>query len=380
MKPACNLPILDMANRMHPHVDLSDVAVVACQHFFLANYLMFEQLFERNLRPANTFIIPKSYTYNATVERLFLDRGVFVWQYDYDSHHAFDERMRAESRAFVEFIRRDKLRCDKILVLDDGGDLTQSVNEALGNRQCHGVEQTSSGFNKLVMAELGFPVVNLARSHSKLHVESLFIAERMCFKTLEFLYEKSIEIKNCLILGNGPIGAEVHRSLARFYPADLFDVDESRSALRGELADRIGDYDLIFGCSGKLSVPEALQARIREHAVLVCASLREFEPHRLRRRAPRSRDPHEHMYVDGKWLVNSGFPVNFDGRINDVIPEKIQLTHALMLSGAYQALDHEERGLVDLDAGNQDRIVAAFKNYMVEHYFKLYREGGTDRP
>jgi len=379
MRPSFDLPLLDLANQLHPTADLTDVTVVACQHLLVANYLMFEKLFEKGLRPERTFVIPKAYSHNPTVERLFVERGAFVWSYAYDSHDAFDERMRRETEAFVAHVVAAGHDRGRVLILDDGGDLTVVANDVLVDAACCAVEQTSSGFNKLHGAALRFPVVNLARSDSKLHVESLFIAESMCAKTLAFLREQELDVRSCLVVGNGPIGSQVHRNLAGYYPTDIFDVDAERSGLEGRLQDRIGDYDLVFACSGKLSIPYALQAHMRDGVVLVCASLREFEPHLLRRQAPVYDDPHRHLHVDGKWLVNSGFPVNFDGGVTDVIPEKIQLTHALMLAGGYQALEDAGAGLVELDPANQDRIVTAFKEYLAELYFQLYGSGAVAR-
>jgi hypothetical protein len=372
MKPTHKLPLLDLANNAYPDVDLSEVTVLGCQHFFVSNYLMFEKLFERGLRPEKTFVIPKSYTHNPTVEKLLRDRGVMVWQYEYDSHEPFDKRMRDECAAFVEFLKKER-RCEgKILILDDGGDLAYVSNSLLSDRECYGVEQTSSGFNKLTTLELRYPVVNMARSDTKLHVESLFIGERMVFKTLTFLNDHGIDPQRCLVIGHGPIGAQVFRDLSRYYPTDVFDIDQDRTGVTGDLAEMIGNYDLIFGCAGKLSVPATLHDRIKPGAVMVCASLREFEPHILRRKVPKCRDPHEHLQIEGRWLVNSGFPVNFDGALNDVVPEKIQVTQSLMLVSAYQALGEVKPGIIPLDEKLQDRIVSEFKEYISTHYFKLY--------
>jgi hypothetical protein len=311
MKPAHKLTLLDTANRLYPDTNLSEVTVIACQHFFVANFLMFEKLFEKNLRPERTFVIPKPYTHNPTVERLLRDRGVLVWQYTYDSHEAFDKRMHDETVTFVEFLKREKLKPGaKLLILDDGGDLVRVANEHLREYPRYGVEQTSSGFNKLKGIELAFPVVNIARSGSKLNIESLFIAERMCFKTMEFLHEKAIEPERCLVLGNGPIGGQVFRILSNYYPTDVFDIERERSGRTGALAELIGEYDLIFACAGKTCVPAELHSKLRPNAVLVSASLREFEPHVLRQKVERTHDSHAHLNIEGRWLVNSGFPVN----------------------------------------------------------------------
>lgn len=377
MKPTHQLTLLDTANRLYPDTDLSEVTVIACQHFFVANFLLFEKLFEKRLLPERTFVIPKPYTHNPTVERLLRERGVLVWQYTYDSYEAFDKRMYDETVAFLEFLKREKLKPGtRLLLLDDGGDLVRAANEHLREYPRHGVEQTSSGFNKLKGLELAFPVVNIARSDSKLNIESLFIAERMCFKTLEFLREKQLEPKRCLVLGNGPIGSQVFRILSNYYPTDVFDIERERSGRTGLLAEMIGEYDLVFACAGKTCVPADMHGLLSPNAVLVSASLREFEPHVMRQKVERTKDPHAHLNIEGRWLVNSGFPVNFDGGVNDVIPEKIQLTQALILAGAYQSLTEPAPGIIPIDPPRQDRIVSDFKTFIASHDFRLYGDAG----
>jgi hypothetical protein len=42
-------------------------------------------------------------------------------------------------------------------------------------------------------------------------------------------------------------------------------------------------------------------------------------------------------------LLNGGFPVNFDGRVNSVAPSSIQVTRPLMLGAAMQALATSQR-------------------------------------
>ena len=61
-------------------------------------------------------------------------------------------------------------------------------------------------------------------------------------------------------------------------------------------------------------------------------------------------DPIDMQLVDRTVrFPNGGFPVNFDGRVNCVAPERIQVTRALMVGAALQAVGTRERGIVPLD-------------------------------
>jgi hypothetical protein len=47
-------------------------------------------------------------------------------------------------------------------------------------------------------------------------------------------------------------------------------------------------------------------------------------------------------------FLNSGFPINFDGRVNSVPPKYMQATRICMVAGAVQAATAEEAGLQPL--------------------------------
>jgi hypothetical protein len=60
-------------------------------------------------------------------------------------------------------------------------------------------------------------------------------------------------------------------------------------------------------------------------------------------------------------LLNGGFPVNFDGRVNCVPFHEIQLTRALMLAAAVQALDAPKPGIEPLARETCEWLVKRFE-------------------
>ena len=58
--------------------------------------------------------------------------------------------------------------------------------------------------------------------------------------------------------------------------------------------------------------------------------------------------------------MNGGFPVNFDGGVDTIPPEKIQLTRSLLFLGALQASQTREAGLHCLDDRNQHRLMELY--------------------
>jgi hypothetical protein len=57
------------------------------------------------------------------------------------------------------------------------------------------------------------------------------------------------------------------------------------------------------------------------------------------------------------YLVNGGFPVNFNGGVDPIAPEKIQLTRTLLYIGAVQASRANSPGLTPLDHRMQQDLM-----------------------
>lgn len=62
------------------------------------------------------------------------------------------------------------------------------------------------------------------------------------------------------------------------------------------------------------------------------------------------------------YLANGGFPCDFSGKINPVPAKDIQLTSALLLCGAIQAISEMKTKFVDLDTKIQKLIIAKYRN------------------
>jgi hypothetical protein len=62
-------------------------------------------------------------------------------------------------------------------------------------------------------------------------------------------------------------------------------------------------------------------------------------------------------------LLNGGFPVIFDGRVNCVPPNDIQVTRALMLGAAMQAITTSKRGVIALDPALCEWVERTYKRF-----------------
>ena len=123
--------------------------------------------------------------------------------------------------------------------------------------------------------------------------------------------------------------------------------------------------DLILGCTGMTSITQAQHRFLKKGCILASASSsdREFDSVFIRAKNPAFYNCFQDVDNGHVTLLNSGFPINFDGKRHSIAPEKIQITRALLTAGILQALDlaGKAQNMVDLNAIHQAAIVAEFK-------------------
>lgn len=359
------LPLLRFAQTLYPDVDLSDVAVIACQHLLGTTVDMFDALFAQGLRPERTFVLGKCYSTHVGTMKKLARRGVTVSPKStaFGATRTFDEQFSDYTREFFDdamaVIDADS-SVRKIVVLDDGGFVLQLANAASTGDGCFvGVEQTSSGFERLKNVALQFPIINVARSEAKLRYESPFIAADVIRKL-----KKAIRLRKTtrvLVVGQGVIGREIKTQLQNTCNIFGCDADVARCDFDGAFLEQLHTFDVVIGATGTqvLSVDDC--ARLKLGAVLVSASSsdREFPALAFRRVHPAVTSCHAEFSVNGVRLLNAGFPVNFTGSRHGIAPRKIQLTRALLYAGVCEALMSTILGLQNL-SDKQGIIVDKF--------------------
>lgn len=274
------------------------------------------------------------------------------------------------------------------------------------------VEQTTRGITEALKAGRLPPnvtLVDMARSRAK-DQEGPFIGKvvfRSLAKGMDDLGKGPLSGKTVAVLGYGVIGAAVAQSLReagnRVVVYDPSPEARERAAAAGlEIADELPaalrDKDLVVGCSGHTSVTHQDFFSMRSGTVLASTSSKsmEFFTEHLSGRMSANLYPtyesgqhgeapvttygtsfshhrtHQVVEWDPKnrfnqvvyYLMNNGCPVNFDGEVNCVDPEDIQLTEAIKFEAVQQAAKSPVGlGLVALDEDRQDRILAAMDRH-----------------
>jgi|SRR3990167_7622597 len=364
------LPLLNFVDTLFKNVELDKTLIMGCQHLLLSNLIMFEHLFRKGLKTNHTFLIGKAYSTDKTIERKFIKKGVYVHKYIYSSHRFFDKQFSQAINSFLKYVAREtkSLSFKKILIVDDGGELIKQVNDKkiFINKKIVGIEQTTSGYEKIKNNKLFFPILNVARSKAKLSVEPPFIVDAIITEIQKNLEELKLKPKNILVVGAGAMGAVLFNKLNKWFKVDLYDISLKRSFNKNMSLNKIiSKYDVIVGCTGNTAISKNNFKLLKNRTVLISASSsdREFDSVYLRKLVKETHDPHEGIFVKGIYLLNSGFPINFIGKEIEELYD-IQFTRALMFSALCLANEKTyKKGLVTLDEDIQRKIIK--QNYKI---------------
>lgn len=367
-----SLPLLNFTAKLFDKTDLSNVLLIAVQHMLKTNVDMFESLFQKGLKPENTFLLGKCYSTNNQVMQDFQKQGIFVHpgSNEFNSHLSFDTSFDANIADLLKHIKKtvNLQNYTKVLLLDDGGHLIDVANEILPDiTNVVGVEQTSSGHYRLQAIPLKFPVINVARSQAKLLYESPFIAEIIVQTLLKKIKQHQLSPSRVLIIGAGAIGTEISHLLKNTFDTHCYDIKNHISDFgTSELKNILPNFDIIIGAVGQEVINTKLQKILQPNTILVSASSsdREFSAVILRKQLPITHNCHDDLYINSLWLFNCGFPLNFNGAQHSVPAEKIQLTRALMFAGLCSAMETaSDIKMTPLSNSLQQKIIKEFHKY-----------------
>ncbi len=250
------------------------------------------------------------------------------------------------SRAYPQSIFRDN-RAELIfestqgmgIALDEGGALR---DHAPDGQILAGVEQTSSGS----WGVWRWPTVMVCRSAAKLLFESQIIARGIIRKLSS---DGFLDCRRVGVIGLGALGSEICLALmAKGVTVLGYDPDAARNvgvARAAGVADLIAQSDLILGATGRDCLQGIAFAPSSSTKLFASCSSSDVEfrsllPAAGSKRGFRSR----RAQVPGTdwWVLNAGYPINFDRTHEWERPDEIWLTRMLCAAGIDQARLHAD--------------------------------------
>ena len=365
------LPLVDSLVDAYKGPSFSNVKIIGVQHILETTHAMFQALYPLGLRPENISILGKCYSSCKEVYDEMLADGIDVCpgSFAYTSHRSFDDHYTEIMHNFLSTRVKgfSEKPYDCIIVLDDGGKCISCLSEeSLQGVPVIAIEQTSSGYEAIRNCNLPFSVINVARSPTKLTFETPLIAQAAAERLYISLEKLGLNVKEALIIGAGALGKVLQKRLSPGIKVAMYDINKSLSDFENDISDIIENFSLIIGCTGKTSIPHQFHSFLSPGTVLVSVSSsdREFDAHHLRKRIRETQRCHQDLAIDDLLLINSGFPVNFDGDRENIEPERIQLTIALITAGILQGrVSHGcNDGIIPLDSYFENKIANEFIN------------------
>ncbi|HRH24362.1 MAG TPA: hypothetical protein PK109_02115 [Candidatus Paceibacterota bacterium] len=329
--------------RSLPH-EVGETYLVCCQHLLEPQKHMFEKLISFGFDPLKIRILGKIYSTNEEIQTELSEMGINAIQPSFTGA-SFDNEHQENCREMINEIPNDS----PVILLDDGGQLiTESV--VSGKRILFAVEQTSSGYRKLEGKEIPFPVLNVARSTTKLVQESPFIARHACERMKTYFIENGLPKPTILIVGLGPIGEAVQQYFVR-EGFSVSGVDSKHGHTDLVATINAQKPDIVIGATGSnILTPEEMEKISVDsavHFISVSSSDREFPVVAYREG---QMPAHGDVRYKNFTFVNNGFPITFKGYKNEAYPKEMEKTMSL-LSGAVMhgaTASTLQNGLIDL--------------------------------
>jgi S-adenosylhomocysteine hydrolase len=384
------LPLLGSLSTFWDEVEFTNTVLVGIQHLLASTAPLMSKLEEAGLGYNRMFLLGKVYSSNPQSAEALKRLGISVHPGSLKLNRVtlFEDYRIQLRRAAADLIAtaNEQLQFQpkprRLLVLDSGGTLIGLVNRHRANIDAEvvAVEQTRSGARAIRdLTKPLFPVINVAESRAKLRHESPYIASAIIDKIRVELQKLPTEMDliplKALVVGAGAVGMEVAKQLTnKVAELTVYDPDDERVAvarktglLTSGLQAGLSRSQLIIGCVGKSWLPKNSERHIRDGAILVSGSSSNVEFLGLRLLDGRDEDGFKLVHCSypvkvpngTAWILNAGFPVDFDGSPAPIPLHIIQYTMALMLAGAYQAIDGSSKrpGLLGLDERLQGFLI-----------------------
>jgi hypothetical protein len=400
------LPVVDEVGRNFGQ-DLSECVLIAVQHLFGSSIRVFSWLHLLGLPYERMHVVAKAYSSHRAVILKLRARGVNV----YDVGEIYPGRFSFDSRGYdtvLEHLAEEAVENAidsllalglgrRLLVLDDGATAIEILNTRRHRRHASAVgavEQTRRGKRRIEKMRsrdrYPFPIVNVADSRLKLTLESPMIGtsvvEQLDSALRRLRDGGTLFDRRLLVIGYGEIGRSVALA-ARLQGSrcvGVFDLDKAKCndaedegfSVFESIRQALRDSDLVIGCTGNSCIPQTASAYLNKGTILASASSSNVEFMSLGLRPDRLfpwrwkfafQPDSPFLRVHGDYgtefggdvcLLNSGFPINFNGAVDPIRAQDIQLTRALMLAGALQSVTVTGKRvhMVRLNAGWQDQI------------------------
>ena len=407
--PPSELPLLSEYKAMYKQKDyFKDIDVIFIQHHLGPFIPKLDEMINDGMNPTRCWFIDIPYSTNIDTKLLLVKNGFDENKMTTIFNDPLEdyEKNQSDRIKFLLFKIANRLERRKLLVMDDGAYFLRFLYSAnihdpkmaelfTGTRI---VEQTTRGHRFIenqameIINKYKLGVVSIARCKTKINFESPFIGAAVARALTNRLGDDILsEMKYISVIGFGAVGKATTARLLKKSPMaiiDVIDIDQTKRDEATEMSDRINsrksfnqkqEYELIVGCTGYTSFELADRKLLVDGAYLASGSSAAVEFNRqgfveLADKYPddeieildREETIKKGIHADIKFgqegnkkftFLNSGFPINFDGKMESQPPRIIQATHTLLYSAAIQTLENYNPGTMRMIESNKDQWI-----------------------
>lgn len=357
---------------------LSEWGCIYIQHILRSNVSCVELLEKIGIEKNNLRIIGKSYSTCASVYEYYVDAGYCA--IDPGAHYTYDAPF---DNALIKAAKEEILQLlsagiSRILLIDEGGIAAAAASSISEIRNCEIsiAELTSRGSRNFSLMSDIASIVDVGHSRAKKKFEAPIIATSMIDGLNSILTDLS-RVGLCVgVIGTGAIGSSLIEILiARGIRVVAYDSAKSQIENLNEIAS-IADIvlsstgngidlssfflsfnrDIVFGNCGSSDVEFRLwEAKVSSRKA-DCAFAVDNPTAPWRGPVAITSAKRRLKYLRG------GFPINFDGSEDPITPHVVQLTRALLMAGAIQAITAPGLGVRQLRDDWQTALLTAFFN------------------
>lgn len=324
-----DMPLLNAIGQsiMTKNCYYGNIRIVACQHLLRPQLEMFRWFIKLGIQAENILILPKAYSANKEVVSALKSLGCYVFEtaLDFSGFESFDYFHEQQCSLVREYVARNINHNCHLVIIDDGGALLKEFSKERNFKSIYGVEQTSSGKNKLLTKELPFMVNSVASSVEKLSIETDYIIRHSLSRIKNYFSEHGIDVsKKVLVIGKGPIGATMISALiAGGYDCFGYDILDGKKK-------SFANFDVIIGATGSQSIlfDDLFKLKRGCHLISISSSDREFPSIEIRSNSIRGSSIHDDfIHRDTSiYLANGGFPITFKGLEFECWPLEMDVT------------------------------------------------------
>ncbi|MBL8953146.1 MAG: NAD-binding protein [Myxococcaceae bacterium] len=391
-----SLPLLDaLVSQLNGSQPLKNCNVLWVTHMLGTTMAQSEAMRAAGMAASKTIIVGSPYGTNDVVKSVLVDDGfdARVPAMDVDAYK------QAVLQGLLDTAKRCRKNHEPVVVLDDGGQVTQILNEDPRFEDVRSlfkvVEQTTRGITNSEAKALKVPLISVATSKSKA-VEGELVGRSVAQKVLQGLERSGKPVKGLevTLVGYGVVGSQVCAALKEAgakvtvvenTPARAAEAKAAGFAVTAK-AQALKKCDVVIGATGHRSLEVEDLKLLRDGAAFVSASSKQVEADmvglKAKAKAMKTLDPGAPLVhlpnveytLGGKTLLalGDGWPINFDGDVEDISAEEIQVTRCAMFLGALQASrmnrhDATKDRFIPLDPAADEALYAAYRAFQKKH-------------